>query len=352
MPVDIGNIKIYFGPTEQGGEDNLEEPIIAFIDQAGRRQKLMIAVQELDHRPIAEAIVRARKRGVVIDLVVEQDYLRSKQIPDDPFSPGGQYEINRTLFNAILRSTVNVKSDFNTKIFHQKFMIRGNSILTGSTNFTTTGVTKNLNHIVVVNDAKVANCYKKEFAEIKRGKFGKYSADRDEKPIEKMVSGVRVKPLFAPDHAPEMEIMKQILKAKRSIDFAVFTFAQSSGIDDALIVAKQRGISIRGILDSKQANQRWAASRGLKQAGIDIKIAGNSGGLGKVHHKMMVIDDAVSIFGSFNYTGPANKSNDENILIIGDNDETSATAKRSQARIVSATRKEIDRIDETFGRAF
>jgi hypothetical protein len=31
-----------------------------------------------------------------------------------------------------------------------------------------------------------------------------------------------------------MEIMKQMLKAKTSIDFAMFTFAQSSGIDDTM----------------------------------------------------------------------------------------------------------------------
>jgi hypothetical protein len=31
-----------------------------------------------------------------------------------------------------------------------------------------------------------------------------------------------------------MEIMKQMLKAKDRIDFAMFTFAQSSGIDDTI----------------------------------------------------------------------------------------------------------------------
>ena len=45
---------------------------------------------------------------------------------------------------------------------------------------------------------------------------------------------MRIKPLFAPRHGPEMEIMKQMLKASESIDFAMFTFAQSSGIDDAM----------------------------------------------------------------------------------------------------------------------
>jgi phosphatidylserine/phosphatidylglycerophosphate/cardiolipin synthase-like enzyme len=105
-------------------------------------------------------------------------------------------------------------------------------------------------------------------------------------------------------------------------------------------------------MDSRQANQRWAASHGLKNAGVIVKIAGNTGSLGKLHHKLMTIDDSLSIFGSFNYTGPANKSNDENIVVIGDLDETNDSAKAAQKKIARGARKEIDRIATTFGRQF
>ena len=45
------------------------------------------------------------------------------------------------------------------------------------------------------------------------------------------LAGVPVKALFAPDHTPELEVMKQMLKVKESgeIWFAIFTFAGSSG---------------------------------------------------------------------------------------------------------------------------
>lgn len=349
MPIVEGDITIHLGPQEQSGPDSLIDPIIDFIDKSKRRQKLKIAVQEIDHKPIAQAIIRARQRGVTVDVVIEQSYLLSDKIPNDPFIPGGKHEENRYLYNAILRSTVDIKSDFNTKIFHQKFIVLGNSVLTGSTNFTTTGVTKNLNHLVIIKDAEVARAYSKEFREIQQGRFGKHSVDRDEKPKEARVSGIRVKPLFAPDHSPEMEIMKQILKAKKRIDFAVFTFSQSSGIDDALIAASERGVKVRGILDRRQANQKWAATRPLAKAGVEILVAGNRDGLGKVHHKLMSIDDRITIFGSFNYTGPANVSNDENIVIIGDLNEKSADIKKAQKRIAKNVRKEIDRIAKDFG---
>lgn len=352
MSIKIGDIELHLGPKEQGGDDSLIDPIIAFINRAKKRQNLMIAVQEIDNRKIAEAIVAARLRGVNVDLVVEQSYLLGKTKPADlskAFLSQGDHEVNRFLFNAILRSTADVKIDFNPNIFHQKFMVLGNSVLTGSTNFTDTGVTKNLNHIITINNAQVANAFKKEFREIKHGRFGRQSIDRDETPREVTVSTIRVKPLFAPDHGPEMEIMKQILKAKHRIDFAVFTFSQSSGIDDALIAAHDRDVVIRGVLDRRQGNQKWAAKKTLSDAGIPIRLAGSRGTLGKLHHKLMVIDDQLSIFGSFNYTKPANHSNDENIVIVGDLDETRVMQRKKQQQIAVHARKEIDRIYDVLG---
>ena len=141
-----------------------------------------------------------------------------------------------------------------------------------------------------------------------------------------------------------MEIMKQILKAKKRIDVAVFTFAVSSGIDDALISAHKNGIQVRGVLDRRQANQKWVAKKTLVDAGVKIAVVGGAGKLGKLHHKLMTIDDNTTIVGSFNYTGPANKSNDENIFIIGDTDELNSSASTSQEMIALSARKEIDRI--------
>ena len=59
MPVTRGNITVHLGPHEQGGPDSLLDPIVAFISKAKSGQKLMIAIQEIDNRAIAEAIIRA-----------------------------------------------------------------------------------------------------------------------------------------------------------------------------------------------------------------------------------------------------------------------------------------------------
>ena len=78
---------------------------------------------------------------------------------------------------------------------------------------------------------------------------------------------MRVKPLFAPRHGPEMEIMKQMIKARERVDFAMFTFAQSSGIDDTMARLVGDGLAIRGVLDRAQGAQKWAATKPLAAAG-------------------------------------------------------------------------------------
>ena len=172
----------------------------------------------------------------------------------------------------------------------------------------------------------------------------------DSRPDEVWVSGVRVKPLFAPDHNPEMEVMKQIAKAKQRVDFAIFTFASSSGIDDQLVFAKQAGIHVRGALFKSQANQKWSAKDTLANAGLELHLVPRKGlkkpRPRKLHHKLMVIDEQLIIAGSFNYTGPANQLNDENMVILGDLDEGDFESKQKQRELA---RYALDGIDHLIG---
>src|SRR5688500_3502979 len=104
MGVDLGAVELYCGPTVLGGPDDLDAVIRGFID--GAKETLMIAVQELDSRPIAESIVRAKSRGVRIQLILEGDYLVQKTPLADPWVAGGDHEINREIHAALLRTGV------------------------------------------------------------------------------------------------------------------------------------------------------------------------------------------------------------------------------------------------------
>jgi phosphatidylserine/phosphatidylglycerophosphate/cardiolipin synthase-like enzyme len=343
MPIKVGNVEFYTGPHDVGGPDDLETVIADFIDAAEKR--LDIAVQELESLQIAEALIEARKRKVLVKLVIEQDYLKAARAKEEPWAPLGKNELNRAIFNAILRTNIDVKTDYNTAIFHQKFIIRDRqSVLTGSTNFTPTGTHKNLNHVVIIHDPVVAKVYSREFREIQRGHFGKHNEGHDPAPKDTVVSNVPIRVLFAPDHHPEMEIMKQMMKARERVDFAIFTFAQSSGIDDTMIRLRDLDMPVRGAFDGKQGAQDWAAIPAIEAAGAELWAVHRRGGVGKLHHKLMVLDDQVVIAGSFNYTGPANRLNDENIIILGDLDTESEAKRGAQRRIATFAREEIDRI--------
>ena len=349
MSIKVGNIELYMGPKQLNAPDDLNSVIVDFIKKTEKR--LYVAIQEIDSQDIAEALIEARKRKVLVKIVIEQDYLRQSPARKYPFKPGGGTEENRKLHDAILRTNIDVKVDYNTSIFHQKFMVRdGQSVLTGSTNFTKTGTSANLNHVIIIHDENIAKIYSREFREIQKGHFGKLNEGHDPYPPQAIVSNVPVRVLFAPDHSPEMEIMKQMLKARHRIDFAIFTFSKSSGIDDTMIVRAQGGIAIRGIMDGMMANQKWAATHPVHKAGAKLYTVRKSNTLNKLHHKLMVLDSRVIIAGSFNYTGPANMLNDENIIMIGNFNDASAQSLKRQKKLGEFCKAEIERIIKTFGK--
>ncbi len=383
-----GKIEAFVGPPALGAADNLEQIIVDFIDAAQHR--LYIAVQELDSHEIAKAIIRARWRKVSVRMVVEQDYLMDGKVPRGEVkilegetieaatervqwteaSDDGEdvYPRNRMILAALLRNNIDVKADYNPTIFHQKFIIRDyfpedsktsarnkkSSILTGSANFTYTDTHLNLNNLIIFNDHRITADYSTEFQQIWTGTFGVMRDRHRDEPKTYNVGGVPVGVLFAPDHTPELEIMKQMLKSVERIDFAIFTFSGSSGIDDALIMAHQAGRQINGALDPMQGEQKWAATKWLLDEGINLFYPNKRGTFAKfrkLHHKLMVIDRAIVVAGSMNYTKPGNGVNDENLFVLGspyatitDMDGSDAVNAENCAALADYFRAEIDRI--------
>ncbi len=176
MSIDVGSIELYMGPQSLNAPDNLQDVITDFIN--GARNSLFVAIQELESHPVAEAIIAARARGLRVRVALEGDYLTVGRAVADPWQPDGQNETNRKIFAALLRSKVSVITDLNPKIFHQKFIVRDPdsstraAVLTGSTNFTPTGLNKNLNHVIIVRGKRVSGLYDDEFGEIWSGTFG------------------------------------------------------------------------------------------------------------------------------------------------------------------------------------
>lgn len=322
-----GRLQAFLGPTgAAGAPDDLEKVIVDFIDES--EYTLDIAVQELDNPRIAAAIDRAARRKrpgtntfVQVRLVTEGDYLKEDK-PVDPPDKTVSLDTNRQQFVTLLRGAVDGKIDFNPKIFHHKFIVRDQgkaheAVLTGSANFTTTDTHRNLNHVVIFHDIGVAAAYQSEFEQLWDGIFGERSPRlTTTDPLTLDIEGSPVQILFSPDNNPELRIVNEILKAQASAYFMMFTFAKSTTIDDVLLTRLQGGgFEVMGVLDGGQSAQKWSPHKALIKKGARLRretLPNN----GKLHHKLLVLDDRTVIGGSFNYTGPANRYNDENLFLV------------------------------------
>lgn len=112
------------------------------------------------------------------------------------------------------------------------------------------------------------------------------------------------------------EIIALIADAKTKIYFAIYTFTLPS-IADALVAAKQRGVDVRGVMDSGQSSNSYGApiTEKLRSAGIPLVVEKHATGNGIMHIKLLVTERAYA-FGSYNWTNSATTINDE-IIEIG-----------------------------------
>ena len=114
----------------------------------------------------------------------------------------------------------------------------------------------------------------------------------------------------------DQELITLINGAKDHIYFAIYTFTLPS-IADALVNAKQRGVDVRGLMDSGQSSDSYGApiTKKLQAAGIPMLVEKHASGNGIMHIKLMVTEKAYA-FGSYNWTNSATTINDE-LLEIG-----------------------------------
>ena len=283
-----GKIQAFAGPSELGAPDDLESVIVDFV--AGARESLDVAVQELDSEPVAQALIDARFRGVSVRVFLEQDYLLSAKLPryesswEEQRRPPDR-KTNRDIFAALLRCNVDAKADYNPAIFHQKFVVRdyrggraktSSALLTGSANWTTTDCHHNLNHLLVFHDSRVCASYAREFEEIRSGSFGR--RHHGEVPRAYNVKGVPVKVLFAPDHTPELEIVKQMLKAEEPRGLRDLHLRGLVGDRRRDGDAARRRARAPGRARPGQGRQSWAASPWLHDEGVKVFLPRRGGG--------------------------------------------------------------------------
>jgi phosphatidylserine/phosphatidylglycerophosphate/cardiolipin synthase-like enzyme len=117
---------------------------------------------------------------------------------------------------------------------------------------------------------------------------------------------------FSPKGGCTEAIVSEINGAKSEIVVQAYSFTNNE-IAEALADAHTRGVSIQIILDKSQGTARRSVALYTSRSGIPTFI---DHAHAIAHNKVMIIDKATVITGSFNFTKAAEESNAENLLIV------------------------------------
>jgi len=117
---------------------------------------------------------------------------------------------------------------------------------------------------------------------------------------------------FSPNDGATEAIVREIDRSRSEILIQAYSFT-SAPIAKALLKAHRRGVKVQAILDKSQKTQKYSSFSFLTNSGIPTYIDAKHA---IAHNKIIIIDRAVLITGSFNFTKAAEEKNAENLLII------------------------------------
>jgi phosphatidylserine/phosphatidylglycerophosphate/cardiolipin synthase-like enzyme len=289
--------EVYFSapylPSASTGRGGPDEALVEAMDQA--QHSIDLAAYDLDLEQIAAALKRAHARGVRVQIVMESDNILEPIVQD------------------LEEAGIPVLGDRREALMHHKFAVIDElQVWTGSMNFTENGAYRNSNNIIALRSQQVAADYHREFEEMFiDDQFGAMSNEDTPNP-RVALEGSEVEVYFSPDDGVEEELTILISQASNSIQFMAFSFT-SDPISASLLEAAQRGIAVRGIMESSQARGLGSEYGVLREAGLDVRL---DQAAGNMHHKVLIIDEQIVVTGSYNFSKSAEERNDENVLVI------------------------------------
>jgi phosphatidylserine/phosphatidylglycerophosphate/cardiolipin synthase-like enzyme len=388
-------IQAYFNHRENQGQtyidpyrqiersgDNLETIIIEEIATA--HSSIDLAVYELNLPLVAQALARKHHDGVEVRVILDNDYshpfaeLNSAEIEQLNQHDRQKYEqlfqlvdlnqdhqlsstevAQQDALSILEQARVKVIDDTadgskGSGLMHHKFMVIDHEkVIAGSTNYTLSDIhgdfnnpetQGNVNHLLRINNAQVANLFSEEFnymwgnsnAGIE-SRFGVAKSWRSPQSFSWQDTQITIQ--FSPTSQQQNWsfstnglIGKTINDATKSIDLALFVFSEQE-LADILQRKHERGVEIKGIFDPGFAYRYY--SEMLDMLGVSLYShclpeANNNPWLkhldtvgtalvssgDKLHHKVAIIDDKTVISGSQNWSEAANYQNDEAVIII------------------------------------
>jgi len=140
----VSNVEVFFCPV-----DSCANHLIEKIDSA--KVSLYIAVYSFTHDGIADAVVRAKARGVDVKVIFDKDQSMNDASDDEFLAQAGVFVSRRN----------------GSGYMHNKFsVIDGLFVATGSFNYSMNADTKNEENLVFIENSKIAQMYKDDFDKI------------------------------------------------------------------------------------------------------------------------------------------------------------------------------------------
>jgi phosphatidylserine/phosphatidylglycerophosphate/cardiolipin synthase-like enzyme len=350
------DIEVYFNhavnpPAVQA---NLEHKIIDLINSAN--SSLYMAIYDLDLPNIANAMVSAKQRGVDVRFITDEDNIAGENLHAlGILNQGGVPWIDDT-----------ENGSAGSKIQHNKFIVvDGKKVLSGSTNFSQSGVHGDLdaqgnlisegndNHIVIIDSNQMANVFTHQFnlmwgdgpGGAKDSLFGLGKPDHQLETVYTNNDNIRIDVQFTPQsptvyQGSSLYNMQQYIRnANRRIHLAQFVIS-AQDVADEMELRHDAGVEVQGLGDRSffsryysefqdmlgiekpndsgviEVDSYTGAANNIWENPADVRVAKLNGN-DKWHHKYIIIDDLV-LTGSHNISGAAAFGNDENVVVIHD----------------------------------
>lgn len=285
--------------TTPGGGHLPAEKLAEFIRSA--EHTVDVAAFELESATIRDAILDAHQAGRRVRVVTDSNYKDEHDI------------------QALQAAGIEVIDDQRSGLMHNKFVVIDEglpdaAVFTGSMNFTDNGVERNNNNALIIRSPELAENYGTEFREMFEDRsFGRTSPNVVPHP-DITVGHSRIETYFSAEGDVAGRVAEALAEAQTSIQFMAFSYTHND-INAVVMDKMAQGVTVSGVFDNTQAGSRYSKYHDLKAAGADVKRDGNPR---VMHHKVFIIDGKTVVTGSFNFSASANKSNDENLLIIED----------------------------------
>ncbi len=283
-------------------QGSLDARLVALMD--GATQTLDVADYDFDLAVVADAMARAAGRGVRVRMVTDSDTLANSRDRNV-----------QAAFGTLSRAGIRVVADERQPIMHHKFTVAdGEWVETGSWNYTDGDTYRLNNNMAVFHSRELAQNFSTEFEKMfGQHRFGPSKPGGVPFPAVQ-VGSLRIQTFFSPQDDAARRVIDAIRGAQRKIRFLAFSFTHD-GIGEAMMGRARGGVEVQGVFESTGSNTSFSEFGAMKRAGLDVYQDGSPYAM---HHKVIVLDDRVTIFGSFNFSDSADRDNDENLLIVED----------------------------------